>query len=240
MIKKVPGMGNETSLHSAIKYWYSLPGDRFESKVNDFVVDIARDDLLVEIQTKNFSATREKLGSLARNHRVRLVYPIAKEKWIAHVDPLTGRLIRRRRSPRRGTVLDLFAELMWIPEITRERNFSIEVLMIEEEETRCADGKGSWRRRGISIRDRELIEVVDRLVFACKEDYLNLLPEDLAQPFTNKTLAESMNIPVTHVRRMTYCLRKMGAISEVGKRKRESLFAFSECGQQQDPARGHQ
>jgi hypothetical protein len=47
---------NEYSLHSAIKNWYSLPGDKFEVRIDDFIVDIVRETLLIEIQTKNFSA----------------------------------------------------------------------------------------------------------------------------------------------------------------------------------------
>ncbi len=33
---------NEYSLHSALKNWYSLLGDKFEVKMNNFVVDIVR------------------------------------------------------------------------------------------------------------------------------------------------------------------------------------------------------
>jgi len=223
-------MGNETSLHSAIKNWYSQPGDQIEAKVDGFIVDIARDDMLIEIQTRNFSAMKKKLKSLLINHTVRLVCPIAKEKWIVYIDPSNGARIGRRRSPRKGDVLDIFVELVSIPELVREDNFAIEVLMIKEEETRCADGKGSWRRRGVSVSDRRLVEVVGTTVFANIEDYLRLLPNDLAQPFTNRMLAKHMGVEVRRVRRITYCLRKMEAIREVGKDGRESLFAFSEVG----------
>jgi hypothetical protein len=49
---------NEHSLHSEIKKWYTLPGDRFEVKIDDFIVDIVRHALLIEIQTRNFSAIK--------------------------------------------------------------------------------------------------------------------------------------------------------------------------------------
>ncbi len=221
-------MGNETSLHSAVKEWCSLPGDRFEAKVDGFVVDIVRDNQLIEIQTRNLSAIEEKLKSLLRHHKVRLIHPIAKEKWIIQVDPLTGRQTRRRRSPRKGDMWDLFQELIWMPELVRETNFSIEVLMVKEEEVRCADGKGSWRRKGTSIRDRRLIEVVDRLFFEKKEDYLKLLPRDLAQPFTNRSLAVSMGLRISQARKVTYCLKKMGAIKEIGRDRKGLLFVAAE------------
>ena len=76
------GLLNEKPLHTSLKEWYSKPGDRFEVEVDGFVIDIVRDDLLLEIQTANFASIKSKLISLVRTHRVRLIYPIAKEKWI--------------------------------------------------------------------------------------------------------------------------------------------------------------
>jgi hypothetical protein len=73
---------NEKPLHAALKEWYSQPGDRLESSVEGFVVDIVRGHLLIEIQTGNFAAIRRKLAKLTVRHRVRLVYPIAQDKWI--------------------------------------------------------------------------------------------------------------------------------------------------------------
>ena len=63
----------ESSLHSAIKKWYFLEGDELEARVDDFVVDIVRGDLLIEIQIANFSAIKPKLTRLLRDHRVHLV-----------------------------------------------------------------------------------------------------------------------------------------------------------------------
>jgi len=215
---------NESSLHSSIKDWYLLPGDRVEARVEDYIIDIVRNDLLIEIQTGSFSAIKEKLRSLLGNHSIRLVYPIAERKWIVRVSRLNGEVISRRRSPKRGRLADLFSELVWIPRLAGEENFSMEVLMIDEEEIWCADGKGSWRRRGVSIIDRKLLDVVERVRFVGRGDFLRFLPSDLDQPFTNKSLAREVGVPVHQSRRITYCLKKMGAIREVGKKRNELLF----------------
>ena len=73
---------NEKPLHAALKEWYRQPGDRFEVCVDGFVVDIVRGPVLVEIQTRNFAAIKRKLAKLAVHNPVRLVYPIARDKWI--------------------------------------------------------------------------------------------------------------------------------------------------------------
>jgi hypothetical protein len=57
---------NEFSLHSEIKKWYSLPEDQFEVRLGNYIVDILRGDLIIEVQTKNFSAIRGKLETLIR------------------------------------------------------------------------------------------------------------------------------------------------------------------------------
>jgi hypothetical protein len=201
-----------------------VPGDRFEARVENYIIDIVRNDLLIEIQTRNFSAIKRKLRSLIGDYSVRLVYPIAERKWIVRVARSNGEMLSRRRSPKRGKLPDLFDELVWIPHLAGEDNFSMEVLMIEEEEIRCADGKGSWRRRGVSIKDRKLLDVVERVRFVEREDFLRFLPSDLDQPFTNKSLAREIGVLVRQSRRITYCLKKMGAIREVGKRRNELLF----------------
>ena len=217
----------EYSLHSEIKRWYMASGDELEVKVEDFIVDVLRGELLVEIQTGNFSAIKKKLAKLLRNNnRVRLVYPIAKLKWIVHVSK-SGEFFRRRKSPKKGKLTDLFYELVYTPSLIKDRNFSLEVLLIEEEEVRCSDGRGSWRRRGVSVKDRKLLNVFDRIVFEDSRDFLEFLPKELDGHFTNKVLASKLGISVRLAQKITYCLRKMDAISIAGKKNNELLFQVS-------------
>ncbi len=214
---------NEHSIHSAIKEWYSLPNDRFEVRIDGFIIDILRGDLLIEVQTKSFRAIKGKLSSLAENHQVRLVYPIPERKWIVRITE-SSELVSRRKSPREGRLVDLFYELVSIPNLITRENVSLEVLMIEEEEIRCNDGKGSWRRRGVSVKDRKLINVTDRVLFRNKADFLGFLPSNLKKPFTNRSLADLIGASINLTRKMTYCLRKMGVIGMVDRNGKELVF----------------
>lgn len=218
----------EYSLHSEVKDLYSASGDELEVKVNEgFVVDILKENLLIEIQTRNFSSIRNKLVKLVIDNKVRVVYPIAQQKWITYVSSL-GKVIKRRRSPKKGKLLDLFYELIHISDLVKNNNFSFEVLFIEEEELRCNDGNGSWRRKGVSIKDRRLLAVVDRVVFENKQDFLRFLPFDLDAVFTNKLLAKKLGISVRLAQKISYCLRKMGLISINGKKRNAYLFKISD------------
>ena len=70
-----PGIGllNEKPLHASLKQWYSQPGDRFEVAVDGFVIDIVRDNQLLEIQTGNFAAIKSKLTKLVRSYPIRVI-----------------------------------------------------------------------------------------------------------------------------------------------------------------------
>ena len=214
----------ERSLHAALKRWYALPRDRAEVPLAGYVIDLVRRSTLIEIQTRGFAKLARKLTRLVSDYRVRLVFPIAQRKWIVTTDP-DGRVLRRRASPKRGAYRDLFAELMRIPHLIGNPNFTLEALLVEVEEVRCADGRGSWRRRGISVVDTRLLEVCGRRRFRTPADFARLLPPDLEEPFTNRSLAATGAMPATLAGMMTYTLRRMGAIELVGRRSRAYLFA---------------
>jgi hypothetical protein len=218
------GTLSEKSLHAAIKTWYAQPGDAVEVSVDGYVVDIVRGEQLIEIQTGNFSNMRHKLLTLVEHHPVRLVYPIAREKWIVRIEADGHTQISRRKSPKRGRLEHLFDELVSFPDLIAHPNFEIEVLFIQAEQVLCNDGKGSWRRKRWSIHDHRLLDIVDRVRLTLAADFSPLLIEALPRPFTNRELADTLGLSRRLAQKMTYCLRKMGVISVVGKKGRAFLF----------------
>ncbi|NLE03841.1 MAG: hypothetical protein GX638_03425 [Crenarchaeota archaeon] len=214
---------NEHSLHIDLKHVYSVPGDIFEVKLGNYIIDILRNDLLIEVQTKNFSAIKHKLDVLTKTHKVRLVYPLPETKWIKYVTTKEVE-INRRKSTKKGKLLDVFRELVRIPQLLGEENFSLEILFIDEEEIRCNDGKGSWRRRGVSVKERRLLKLNDRVLFQNKTDYIKLLPKDLPDVFTNKDLSKIAKINIKVAQQITYCLRKSGIICVTAKKGNALYF----------------
>ncbi len=220
------GSLNESTLHAAIKEYYARDSDRFEVSVDGHIIDIARGPLLIEIQTSNFTALRRKLSNLTDRHKIHLLYPIPARKWIVRVSE-SGDILGRRKSPRRGKLIDLFDELLHIPELVNHPNFSLEVLMLTMDEIRCDDGKGSWRRKGVSIKDRRLAEVVESVKFNRIQDFLRFIPDELNLPFTNKDFSRAAGVSVYQARRITYTMRRMGLLKVVGKEKRSLLYEVS-------------
>ncbi|MFX0126359.1 MAG: hypothetical protein ACFFAE_22245 [Candidatus Hodarchaeota archaeon] len=220
------GTLKESSFHSTLKQWYREPGDKIEEPIDNYIIDIVRDNLLIEIQTSNFSSIRKKLQKLLENYRVRLIHPIVKDKWIINVDTHTDKIIHKRLSPKHGSYIDIFEELIRIPDMISHPNFTVELILVHIAEIRRNDGKGSWRRAGWSIHDKKLVRILERKIFYTPIDFLLLKPTTLRTPFTNIKLARSLKISLRLAQKMSYCLRKMGIIKVIGKKGKAFLFGY--------------
>lgn len=222
----------EGSLHAALKARYAatVTGARVEASVDGFVVDVAGQDELVEIQTASFSSARRKLERLVTSHRVVLVHPIPVEKWLVLVDA-DGAILRRRRSPRRGIALDLFDELVSIPGLIAHPNLRIELALICEEEIRGPIPETARYRypRTWWRLDRRLVDVVDTRRIDTPADLLRLLPGGLPEAFTTADIVAATGRSKRLAMRTVYCLERSGAVARFARRGR--LVTYGPAGQ---------
>jgi hypothetical protein len=220
----VSGIGviGEGPLHAAIKAILARPGDRLEVPLGEFVIDLVRaDGELVEVQTGGFSALGRKLDALLDEHRFRVVHPIAAERRIVRVDP-AGEIRSRRRSPRRGTPLEVFDKLVAFPSLLTHPNLTIEVFLIREDHVRGLRPTASrWRRRDPG--ERQLVEVVDQIELRCVADVRALLPALPPEAFSTRELGSTLGCTVLLAQRIAYCLRILGILEPAGKRGRTPL-----------------
>jgi len=221
---------NEGSLHAALKLRYAGDDGEQEVPVDGYIVDVVRDGLLIEIQTAGFSAMKRKLHALVESHRVLLVHPVPQRTWIVKA-PKPDELVdtpaarpSRRISPKRGSILTLFDELVSFPTLMSHPNFSIDVVLTLEDQLRHYDRRRAWRRRGWVIDDRVLLEVVEIQRFSEPADFMPLLPDDLAPQFTTADLARVLRVPRRLAQRMAYCLRELDLIHEVSRSRRGVVY----------------
>ena len=221
-----PGIGTlrERPLHASLKQWYARPGDAIEVAVDGYVIDLVRDDLLVEVHTRGFSSSRRKFEALLeRGHRLLIIHPIAVDTWITKVGD-DGELLSRRRSPRHGAACDVFAELVNVAPLVGHPGLALELVLIEMEELRRHAPDGPWRRRGWTVVERRLLEVVATQPVHGLDDLVALLPADLAEPFTTAQLAAGLRRPRRLAQQMTYCLRIAGALEAADARTRNVRY----------------
>ena len=217
------GTLNENSLHAEIISSIAQPGDQLEAEVEGYYIDILREDKAIEVQTRNIGKITKKVHTLAEILPVEIIFPIQKLKYITKVSG-EGKKISQRKSPKQGRITDLFDELVRATTLLDHPSVCFTVMLIEAEEIWKDDGQGSWRRKGWSISERNLIRIFSSKTFCTPTDLLELLPRSLPSPFTNRELAKSLGVRPRSAGKITYTLRKMGVLEQVGKHGNSYLF----------------
>jgi len=106
----------------------------------------------------------------------------------------------------------------------KHQNFTLEIILIKEEEVRVYDSRRSWRRHGWITQERRLLEVNHNIVFEKPEDLCSLLPDNLPEEFTTEDLADALGRSRRFAQKMTYCLKEMDVIQKVGTKNRFYLY----------------
>jgi len=204
------GTLNEGGLHRGLKDHLAQPGDRFEVALGEFVIDVVREDLLIEIQTGAIGAMGRKLDCLLDEHRIRIVRPIPAVRWLEE----EGK--PRRKSPKRQRLWSIFDELVSVPTLLDHPNLELQVLLVEETEVRSSTERVGRGRRG-RVVERRLDAVLEERLFSRPEELLDALPPDLPQPFLTADLAKAGRLRRDLAQRICYVLRHAGLLHEVGR-----------------------
>ena len=212
--KPVIGTLNEGSLHSAMKILYTEPGDQLEVPIDGYVVDIWRntqkENVIIEIQTSSFGSMRKKLESLLQNYKIKVVYPIVIETQLRK----SGNKLRK--SPKKGSIYNIFNELVSITGLLKEPNLSFEVVLTTVTKIQEYDPKLRRNRGGYRTVNTALKEVHSTQHFHGIKDFTRLLPSDLPNVFTTADIAESAQVTRQIAQQMAYCFRKTNIIEEIG------------------------
>ena len=184
---------------------------------------------LIEIQHAGLSAIRDKVARLLEHHPVTVVKPIVERRYLITLNKKNGKVVRRRLSPKRGSILDVFDELIHFTRVFPHPNLTIEVPLVDIEEYRFP-GHGRrrrWRRRDFVVQDRELLALKERHEFRKGRDLVRLVGKRLPKPFDTAQLAKAMDVERWFAQRVAYCFRKMDIARQVGKRGNALLYELS-------------
>jgi hypothetical protein len=219
----------ETSLHRQLKQRYAGGEAAQEVKLGAFRIDVVNPDHLVEIQHGSLAAIRDKVVRLLKDHRVLIVKPILARKLILKLQRRGGAVISQRWSPKRGTPLDLFDELIYFTRVFPHANLTLEVLLVEVEERRFpGHGRKRWRRpNDHQVEDVRLVSIGEAFRFTTGNDLQQLLPRLLPRPFHTGQLAEQLKVHRRLAQRIAYCMRETGGTVEVGKQGNARLYQLA-------------
>ncbi len=216
----------ETSLHRELKRIYAGATARTEVVLENYRIDAVSRGRLIEIQHGSLAAIRDKIRKLVESHRVLVVKPIVRQKLLVKQADADSPPHSRRLSPKRGTLLNVFDELVYFTRVFPHPRLSLEVVLVDIEEWRYP-GHGRrrrWRKGDHVVADQRLVSVGEGVRLRKAADLIRLLPRGLPSEFHTGMLAEHCEIQRHVAQRIAYCLREMQAVEHVGKQGNTLLY----------------
>lgn len=229
-VQGAKGIGTlgEKSVHAVLKAYFEPHGENTEIRIGDFVADIAGENGIIEIQTKQFHRLRKKLDCFLEYTHVTVVYPVIQKKRISWVDPSTGEVSQRRASPLKGSIYDAAAELVKIKYALDNPRFSFAAVMLEAEDIRLLDGYGKDKKKRSTKFDRVPVDILGEYHFECPQDYMLLVPPELEGEFTSLDFARAAGISRRLSQAALNILTYTDCVARIGKNKNEYIYKVNE------------
>ena len=218
------GTLSEKTIHSTLKFHYAPDEKYHEIPIGSYVADICVDGEITEIQTRQFNVMRDKLNAFLPEHEVTIVHPVARDKWLRYINPLTGEISERKKSPKKGSIYSIMPELYKIKPFLLNPHLHFTVCLLEVEETRFLNPKGPNPKRGTVRNDGTPLQIYSEYSFDLESGYEQFLPPNLPTPFTSadlKSLAHiSLDLSVVTLNILTH----VGLVRRIGKKGKSYLY----------------
>lgn len=215
------GTYKEKTLHNIIKMYYEDDDTYQEVKVGKYVADICKGKEIIEVQTKAFNKLVFKLEEFLTNYQVKIIYPIAYNKWLSWIDDKTKEVVSRRKSPKIGRIYDCFKELYRIKKYLNNQNCTIVLFFVDIEESRNLNGWSKDKKRGSVREDQIPVELVDEVEI---NDFHLFIPYDLPTKFTSKDYAQTAKQSLRNAQIGLNILQYVKVIKVIGKSGRSNLY----------------
>lgn len=211
------GTLSEKTVHAVLKNYYAPNEDDHEIPIENFVADIYTGEEIIEIQTRHFNKMREKLNAFLPLYPVTICYPVPREKYLIWIDPESGELSNRRKSPVKGNEYLIFPELYKIKFFLKDPNIHFRIVLMDMDEYKLLDGWGKNKHNNSSKFDRIPTALIDEIEIDCPEDYMRFVPYDLPEQFTAKEFAKAAHIQTSLAGTVLNILFYVGTVNRVGK-----------------------
>lgn len=224
--KSYAGIGTykEKKLHIFLKHYFEPDTTHHEVPIDRKCADILNENGIIEIQTRSLNNLRSRLDSFLPNQKVTVVYPYSAVKWLCWLDPESGEISKRRKSPRKMTPLDSFYELYKIKHYLSHPNLSIYLIGLETEEIRLLNGWSDDRKKGSERLERYPLSIMHELHLKQLSDYTRLIPSNILSPFTSADYSRLAGVKPRYANMALNCLEYIGIIKNIGRDGRKKLY----------------
>ena len=240
------GMLGEKSLHSILKRFITDDPTCYEvrilskdgGKAHRYVADICIGDRIYEIQTGGFYPLIPKISYYLNetDYDVTIVHPIPAVRYKVWIDPETGSVESRKKSPRRGYAEDALRELFWLRDMIMHPRFHVRLLFLEEEEYRYLDGWSYDKKKGSNRCERVPAALLGTLDLRSAEDYRPFLSPELPDEFTASEFGKLYGFRGKAVYSALKVFLAIGLFEKIGTRGRSALYCRTDAKQETETA----
>ena len=216
------GTLREKTLHAVLKRMIEPDINCHEVKLGRYTADVYNRQGIFEVQTGNIHKLKPKLAALLPYYPVKVVTPVIETKWIQTMDPETGELTDRRKSPKRERPADLLAGLVYLKPFLKDPNFSLLIIRLEGVELRKATGK---KRHPVERLEFAPTRFLGAVSLINRKDYTAMLPDGLPESFTAEELGKRMGLHKREWSAAASILCYVGAILRTGRRKNAYVYS---------------
>lgn len=221
------GTLKEKTVHAVMKAYFSPNEDYHEVPIEGYIADIYTGNQIIEIQNGNFNKMRDKLNAFLPEYDVTIVYPIPAIKWLLWVEPETGEVSDKHKSPIKGSGYHAFSELYKIKNYLKDPHLHFVFPLLEIEEYRLLNGRKNNRKKGSERYDRVPVAYVDEVVIEQLEDYMQFVPYEL-QNFTCAEFSKAAHIRKELGSTVLNILFYLGIVDRIGKKGNSYIYSVND------------
>jgi len=212
----------ESSLHLILKYYIEENSDFHEVGCGRYQLDVCKDDMVYEIQTRNFSSFRNKLTSILSEKMVCVVFPVTQKKRIVWTNPDTGEVSGFRKSPKKETPLTMLSELIYLLPLLSNEKLSFTVITLACDDYKLLCGWSKDKKKGSVRYNRIPTELIAVQNFSGAEAFLaEYLPTyQRGELLTSAVLSDNTQLTKNEARIALKLLCALGFAAENGKNGR--------------------
>lgn len=228
------GLLEEKRLHSTLKRWicddFSTHEQRIEGqdeKKRKCVADIlTKDGRIYEIQTGKLYPLAAKLAFYIEKteHPVTVVHPLIGKKHVNWLDPHTGEVSARNRSPLREGPLCAIAQLKPFLPYLESGRLSVLLPVIEAEEFRLLDGWSKNGKRGSHRYELLPTSLLEVYRLCAREEYLAALPQALPATFTAREFGKHAKLQRHAIYGALAVYEGLGIVEKCGMLGKAALY----------------
>ena len=222
------GTYKEKKLHIMLKRYFEEDSVYHEVPVNGYIADILHDGVITEIETSGFTGLKPKLAAYLPDYKVRLVCPLVYVKYLSWIDPDTGEITSRKKSPKKQTAYHALFEMVRILPYVKHENLTILIPYLEVDEYRLLNGWSRDRKKGSERFERIPTDIFGIEELTTDADYAKYIPESCNENFALAEFASAAHVTKRDASGILHVFMERGLLERTGKKGNAYLYTRTE------------